>query len=105
MKPSALLINPARGSLVDEKGVGAALAERTLGGYAADVFELEDWARVDRPEPVDSRILAHRDKTLLTPHLGSAVEGFRRQIAEQAIESVIEFLEGRRPSGAINAPE
>ena len=79
--------------------------ERTLGGYAADVFELEDWARVDRPETVDSRILADRDKTLLTPHLGSAVEGFRRQIAEQAIENVIEFLEERRPPGAINAPE
>jgi len=105
MKPSALLINPARGSLVDEKAVGAALVERTLGGYAADVFELEDWARVDRPETVDSRILAHRDKTLLTPHLGSAVEAFRRQIAERAIENVIEFLEGRRPPGAINAPE
>jgi phosphonate dehydrogenase len=54
MKPSALLINPARGSLVDEKAVGAALVEGTLGGYAADVFELEDWARVDRPETVDS---------------------------------------------------
>ena len=105
MKPSALLINPARGSLVDEKAVGAALVERTLGGYAADVFELEDWARVDRPETVDSRILADRNKTLLTPHLGSAVEAFRRQIAERAIENVIEFLEGRRPPGAINAPE
>src|SRR5438477_4258899 len=43
MKTSSYLINPARGSIVDEEAVAAALADGKLAGYAADVFEMEDW--------------------------------------------------------------
>jgi phosphonate dehydrogenase len=49
MKPGAFLINPCRGSVVDEGSVLQALQSGQLGGYAADVFEMEDWAREDRP--------------------------------------------------------
>ena len=49
MRPGALLINVGRGSVVDELAVAAALENGALGGYAADVFEMEDWALPDRP--------------------------------------------------------
>ncbi len=49
MKPGALLINTARGSLVDETAVADALKDGRLAGYAADVFSMEDWALPDRP--------------------------------------------------------
>ena len=48
VRPGALLVNPCRGSVVDEAAVLAALERGQLGGYAADVFEMEDWARADR---------------------------------------------------------
>ncbi len=100
-KPGAFLINPARGSLVDEAAVADAIDTGMLGGYAADVFELEDWARADRPRSIDPRLTARRDRTLLTPHIGSAVESVRVAIAEAAIDSVIDFFSGRAPRGAI----
>ena len=58
MKPEALLINVGRGSVVDESAVLAALETRPLAGYAADVFEMEDWALPDRPNDID-RTAAH----------------------------------------------
>ena len=103
MKPGALLINPARGSIVDEAAVADALESGQLGGYAADVFEMEDWARPDRPREVEPRLRAH-PRTVLTPHLGSAVEIVRRDIAMSAAHDVLSVLAGERPSTAINGP-
>ncbi|MEE9251386.1 MAG: NAD(P)-dependent oxidoreductase, partial [Alphaproteobacteria bacterium] len=48
LKPGCHLVNISRGSVVDEQAVADALARGRLGGYAADVFEMEDWARPDR---------------------------------------------------------
>lgn len=104
MKAGALLVNPARGSLVDEHAVAAALASGRLGGYAADVFECEDWARSDRPAIIDPGLCASATSTVLTPHIGSAVTSVRRQIEASAANSIIDVLSGRRPAGAINAP-
>src|SRR5918993_4555707 len=80
MKPGALLINPARGSLVDEAAVADALEIGQLGGYAADVFQCEDWARMDRPAGIDGRLARAGARTVLTPHIGSAVANVRRDI-------------------------
>lgn len=102
MKRGALLVNPARGSLVDEAAVATAIADGQLGGYAADVFEFEDWARPDRPEAIDTRLTEARAKTVLTPHIGSAVINVRRQIEASAAHSIIEALRGRTPACAIN---
>src|SRR5215510_8227671 len=58
MKPGALLINIGRGSVVDEAAVADALAAESIGGYAADVFEMEDGALDSRPRAIDPRLLA-----------------------------------------------
>ena len=108
VQPHTLLINPARGSLVDEAAVLAALQSNRLGGYAADVFELEDWARADRPREIAAGLLAC-PKTLFTPHLGSAVGEVRRAIEQAAAANILDALNGRVPRDAINpgcrAPE
>jgi phosphonate dehydrogenase len=103
MKPDALLVNVGRGSVVDENAVLAALESGSLGGYAADVFEMEDWALPDRPQIVHPKLRTHR-RTLFTPHLGSAVSRVRRAIEMRAVENIADVLQGRPPRDAINAP-
>jgi phosphonate dehydrogenase len=103
MKPEALLINVGRGSVVDESAVLAALENSALAGYAADVFEMEDWALPDRPIDIDSRLRTH-PRALFTPHLGSAVARVRRAIEMRAVDNIADVLEGRRPRDAINEP-
>ena len=103
MKPGALLINVGRGSVVDEGAVADALEAAALGGYAADVYEMEDWALPSRPRSVEPRLLEH-PMTLLTPHLGSAVDRVRLEIAMQAADDIAAVLAGRRPRYPINEP-
>ncbi len=103
MKPGTILVNPARGSLVDEAAVADAISRGHLRGYAADVFECEDWARPDRPASIDERLLAPGSPTVLTPHIGSAVIDVRREIEASAARSIIDVLQGLVPTGAINA--
>ena len=103
MKPGALLINIGRGSVVDERAVAVALETGTLGGYAADVFEMEDWALTDRPKAIEERLRTH-PRTLFTPHLGSAVTRVRQAIEMRAVDNIADVLEGRPPRDAINAP-
>lgn len=105
MKPGSYLVNPARGSLVHEEAVADALECGRLAGYAADVFEMEDWARTGRPHAVSFRLRQYQDRTVLTPHLGSAVDRVRRDIAMAAAMSIVDCFEGRPPRGAVNAPE
>jgi phosphonate dehydrogenase len=104
MKPGAYLVNPARGSLVDEEAVADALATGRLAGYAADVFEMEDWARPDRPPTIAPRLMAGERHTVLTPHLGSGVDGVRRDIARAAARDIVAVLADRIPAGAVNRP-
>jgi phosphonate dehydrogenase len=100
LPPHALLVNVGRGSTVREAAVADALAAGRLGGYAADVFELEDWALDARPRAIDPRLLAH-PRTLFTPHLGSAVAQVRRAIEARAATNIIDVLEGRVPRDAV----
>lgn len=103
MKPGALLVNVGRGSVVDETAVAVALENGGLGGYAADVFEMEDWALQDRPKLIDPRLRDH-PRTLFTPHLGSAVERVRRAIEQRAADNIADVLAGKRPRDGINEP-
>lgn len=102
MKPGAFLVNVGRGSVVDEAAVADALAAGRLAGYAADVYEFEDWARADRPRAVEPRLLSQPSRTLFTAHQGSAVDAVRRDIALAAARSVVQALAGAVPDGALN---
>jgi phosphonate dehydrogenase len=104
MKPGSYLINICRGSVVDERAVAQALASGHLAGYAADVFEMEDWARVDRPRSIPQSLLDDTDHTFFTPHLGSAVDQIRREITLEAARHILQAMDGQKPDGAVNSP-
>ena len=103
VKEGAYLINVARGSCIDEEAVAASLASGRLAGYSADVFAFEDWIRPDKPQYIPEKLLSERERTLFTPHLGSAVDSVRRAIAMEAAANIIDVFEGRRPRGVVNA--
>lgn len=102
IRPDAMLINPSRGSVVDETAVANALEMRLLGGYAADVFEMEDWALPGHPNHIETMLFQAQDRTVLTPHLGSAVDIVRQQIEMEAALNIVDYLQGRPPRGRIN---
>lgn len=102
MKPGSLLINACRGSVVDENAVVDALASGCLAGYAADVFEMEDWARADRARKIPQPLLDNVEQTFFTPHIGSAVDSVRREIAMEAAWNIIQALNSEKPTGAVN---
>jgi phosphonate dehydrogenase len=104
MKDGATLINACRGSVVDEAAVADALASGKLAGYAADVFEMEEWARAERPRAIAPRLLADTARTLFTPHIGSAVDSVRLAIEMEAAANILQVLAGDVPRGAINRP-
>lgn len=104
MRPGAFLINVCRGSVVNENDVAAALDSGRLAGYAADVFEMEDWARQDRPPDIPRALLECRKRTLFTPHIGSAVDSVRREIELEAARNILQVVHGQTPSGAVNRP-
>ena len=103
MKPRAYLVNISRGSIVDESAVADALDSGHLAGYAADVFELEDWALPDRETAIDPRFLGPEAPTVFTPHIGSAVKIVRLEIEHRAACNILQFLRGEKPDGTVNA--
>lgn len=92
-RPGQVLVNVGRGSVVDEAAVAQALDAGRLGAYAADVFEMEDWNRPDRPRHIHPALLQH-PATLFTPHLGSAVQRVRLAIETRAAENLVAQLQG-----------
>lgn len=103
MRPGAFLVNVGRGSVVDEEAVADALQDGRLGGYAADVYAMEDWILPGRPAAIPARLLSH-PRTLFTPHLGSAVDDVRREMSLAAASQVRQALSGQRPDHAVNEP-
>jgi phosphonate dehydrogenase len=103
MRRGAFIVNVGRGSVADEDAVADALDTGLLGGYAADVFAMEDWMLPDRPAAIPGRLL-RQPRTLFTPHLGSAVDDVRRQMSLEAARQVRQVLAGERPDHAVNQP-
>ena len=83
--------------------VADAIASGRLGGHAADVFELEDWAVKDRRREIPQSLLDDRKRTFFTPHVGSAVEAVeavRSKIEIEAVENILDALS--KPRSAVN---
>ncbi len=102
MKPGSYIINPARGLVVDEQDIINALESGQLAGYAADVFAMEDWVQPDRSQTISAALLSKVDRTVFTPHLGSAVDDVRREITLEAARNILQALNGEIPIGAVN---
>lgn len=94
MKPTAFLVNTARGALVDEAALAAALKEGRIAGAGLDVFEKE-------PLPADSP-LKECETAILAPHVAGATEDALRETALQCAEQIIDVLAGRRPPHLVN---
>jgi D-3-phosphoglycerate dehydrogenase len=95
MKPTAFLLNVARGGVVEEAALAAALAAGTIAGAAVDVFAAEP--------PVGSPLL-DAPHAVLTPHLGASTAEAQVRVAVEAAQQVVDVLEGRPARYAVNAP-
>jgi glyoxylate reductase len=93
MKPTAVLINTARGAVVDEAALIRALEDGRLFGAGLDVYEAE---------PAIPEALRRHERVVLLPHLGSATVGTRTRMAEMAARSIADVLGGRRPAHVVN---
>jgi len=93
MKPTAYLINTARGKCIDEEALVKALKEGWIRGAALDVFENEPEVH---PE------LKKLDNVVLTPHIGSASYETRSKMAVMVAENVLAALQGKLPPNCIN---
>lgn len=92
MKPTAYLINTARGPIVDEAALVAALQQQQIAGAALDVYE---------HEPAVSPLLLKMPNVVLLPHIGSATRETRAAMAMVAVENTIDALSGRIPRNAV----
>jgi D-3-phosphoglycerate dehydrogenase len=95
MKKGARLINCARGGLVDERALKAALDSGHLAGAALDVFE---------EEPAKSNILFGHERVVATPHLGASTAEAQENVALQVAEQISEYLLTGAVSNALNMP-
>jgi lactate dehydrogenase-like 2-hydroxyacid dehydrogenase len=93
MKPTAFLVNIARGPVVDEAALADALREGRLAGAGLDVFE---------DEPRIHPSLLGLDQVVLTPHIGSASRATRLRMATRAAENCVAALGGHRPPNLVN---
>jgi glyoxylate reductase len=93
MKPTAYLINTARGPVVDEAALVAALKAGQIAGAGLDVYE---------DEPTMAVGLADCPNALLLPHLGSATHATRAAMSRIAAENLVAALQGRRPPNLVN---
>jgi phosphoglycerate dehydrogenase-like enzyme len=94
MKPTAHLINVARGAVVDEDALTRALRRGTIAGAALDVFETE-------PLPAASELLS-LENVIVAPHAAAWTDELFRGIGGSACQSVITYLEGRVPEHVVN---
>ncbi len=94
LQPHAIVINTARGELIDEAALARALSESRLGGAGLDVFEHEPAVHPD---------LLHQPRAVLLPHLGSATVESRQDMGDRVILNVMTFANGHRPPDRVLA--
>ncbi len=102
MKPTAILINPSRGEIVDEKALARAVAEKWIMGAAVDVYSVE-------PPPKDHPLLevarGGEANLILTPHIAGANTDARTRIIQFSIANIVRVLKGGQPEGLVNSPK
>ena len=94
MKPTAILVNIARGPIVDQRALYRALVDRKIWGAGIDVFEVE-------PVPADEPLLK-LDNVVMPPHLASASVATRLKMVTLAVESCLAALRGDVPANTVN---
>lgn len=92
MKPTAMLINTARGAVIDETALADALRQKRIAGAALDVFE---------NEPHVTDVLYRLDNVVLTPHVGTGTIDTRIAMAEEALANIRNFFQGT-PTNVVN---
>lgn len=93
MKPTAILVNTARGPVIDEAALARALKAKTIWGAGLDVFE---------HEPEIHQDLLALDNVTMTPHIGSAEIRFREAMTAMVAMNATEILKGETPPNAVN---
>jgi lactate dehydrogenase-like 2-hydroxyacid dehydrogenase len=93
MKPTAVLINMARGGIVDDTALAQALKARTIWAAGLDVYE---------NEPTVNPALFELDNVVLSPHIGSATEPTRQGMAMTAARNCVAALSGLEPPNLLN---
>jgi D-3-phosphoglycerate dehydrogenase len=94
MKPTAIIVNTARGPLIDESALTEALTEGQIAGAGLDVFEVE-------PPAPDAPIL-RAPNVVLSPHTAGSTDDARRHLAVASAEIALDVFSGRRPAGFLN---
>ncbi len=92
MKPTAVLVNTARGPLIDEAALVQALRDGQIAAAGLDVYEYE---------PRLAPGLAELPNVVLLPHLGSATTATRERMSRMAAENVLAVLAGREPPNPV----
>ncbi|MBE3583356.1 MAG: D-glycerate dehydrogenase [Limnochordaceae bacterium] len=93
MKKTAILVNTARGPVIDETALVRALQEGWIAGAGLDVYE---------NEPLMAPGLAEQSSAVLLPHLGSASRETREKMATMAVDDLLALLRGERPAHLVN---
>ena len=96
MKPSALLVNAARGGIVDEQALARALENKTIAGAALDVYEHE-------PPPADHPLFG-MNNVVLTPHLGASTHEAQERVGVEICAQVVRFLKEGIVENGVNVP-
>jgi glyoxylate reductase len=98
MKPTAFFVNTARGRIVDEPAMLAALREGRIAGAGLDVY----WTEPPVGEPAPPEELFKMDNVILTPHIGSATWESRSQMSLLAADNMIAMIKGETPPNLLN---
>jgi D-3-phosphoglycerate dehydrogenase len=97
MKPTARLVNCARGGIVDEAALAEAVEQGVIAGAALDVFAKE-------PLAADSPLRSVKERLILTPHLGASTEEAQENVAIDVAEQIRDVLLGLPARSAVNIP-